>query len=59
MTQVKLTLVRSTAGRLPRHVQTVQGLGLRKTNSSAVVQLTPAIQGMIDQVGYLLKIEEV
>lgn len=59
MQQVKLTLVRSTAGRLPRHVQTVRGLGLRKTHSSAVVTVTPEVKGMINQVGYLLKVEEV
>lgn len=59
MQQVKLTLVRSTAGRLPRHIQTVRGLGLRKTHSTSVVTLTPEVKGMINQVAYLLKVEEV
>lgn len=54
----KVTLVHSTAGRLPRHRLTVRGLGLRRLHHSIELIGSPAIQGMLKQVAYLLKIEE-
>ncbi len=54
----KVTLVHSTAGRLPRHKLTVKGLGLRRLNQTRELIGSPAILGMLRQVGYLLKIEE-
>ena len=57
--KLKVTLVRSVAGRLEAHKACVSGLGLRKTNTSAVVEDTPAVRGMINKVGYMLKVEEV
>jgi large subunit ribosomal protein L30 len=60
MASLKLTLVKSTAKRLPNHKLCIQGLGLRKRlNGSVVVQDTPAIMGMINKVRYLLKVETV
>lgn len=56
--RIKLTLVRSPAGRLPRHRATVRGLGLRGLRSQVEVEDTSAIRGMINQVAYLLHIEE-
>jgi large subunit ribosomal protein L30 len=56
--QVKIQLVRSTIGRLPRHKASVKGLGLRRMHHTVIVQDTPANRGMINQVAYLLKIEE-
>ncbi len=57
--QVKLTLVRSAAGRLRAHRDCVRGLGLRKTGSSSVVLDTPENRGMIDKIAYMLRVEEV
>lgn len=54
----KVTLVHSTAGRLPRHKLTVKGLGLKRLHQSTEVIASPAIMGMLNQVSYLLKIEE-
>ena len=56
--QLKIQLVRSTIGRLPRHKASVKGLGLRRMHHTVIVQDTPANRGMINQVAYLLKIEE-
>ena len=56
---LKLTLVRSIAGRLPKHKATVASLGLRRMHHTVEVKDTPASRGMIDQVGYMLKVEEV
>ncbi|MCG2633978.1 MAG: 50S ribosomal protein L30 [Gammaproteobacteria bacterium] len=55
--KVKVTLVRSTIGRLRKHKGCVTGLGLRRVGSSTILEDTPAIRGMIQQVSYLLKVE--
>ncbi|HOY71470.1 MAG TPA: 50S ribosomal protein L30 [Methylotenera sp.] len=54
---IKVTLVRSTIGRIEAHKATVKGLGLRRMNHCVEVQDTPAIRGMINAVSYLLKVE--
>lgn len=55
---VKITLVKSTIGRKPKHVQIVKQLGLGKMNSSVVHADNAAIRGLVNMVSYLLKIEE-
>ena len=54
---VKVTLVRSPAGRLKAHRDCVRGLGLRRIGSSRVLQDTPPVRGMINRVRYLLSVE--
>ena len=54
---VKVTLVKSTIGRIESHKATVRGLGLRRMHHTVELQDTPAIRGMINTVGYLLKVE--
>ncbi|MCM8638429.1 50S ribosomal protein L30 [Accumulibacter sp.] len=54
---VKVTLVRSLIGTKESHRATVRGLGLRRLNSSSVLEDTPAVRGMINKVSYLLKCE--
>ena len=55
--RVRITLKKSLIGRKARHRATVRGLGLRKTNSSSELVLTPEVKGMIYQVRYLLNVE--
>ncbi len=55
---LKVTLAKSRFGRLPKHRATIQGLGLKKIGQTVELQDTPAIRGMINQVQYLLKVEE-
>lgn len=59
MATLKIKLVKSTIGRLPKHRATIQALGLRKINSVVVKQDNPQMRGMIHQVGYLLEVEEI
>lgn len=59
MAKIKVTLVRSTIGALPKHKKTVEALGLRKINSSNVHEDNVAIRGMIKQVCHLVKVEEI
>lgn len=56
--QVKITLVRSTIGRLKKHQACVRGLGLRRMHHTVVVNATPENMGMINKVSYMLKVEE-
>jgi large subunit ribosomal protein L30 len=58
ISDLKITLIRSVSGRLRSHQQSVRGLGLRKLHHSKVVKATPENLGMINQISYLLKIEE-
>ena len=57
--QIKVTLVRSVIGSNEKVRATVSGLGLRKTNSSRVLENSPNVRGMIRKVHHLLKVEEV
>lgn len=57
--KLKITRTRSLIGTRYSHRATVRALGLRKTNSSVVQPDNPAIRGMIDQVRYLVRVEEV
>ena len=59
MAELKITLVKSTIGAIPKHKKTVQALGLKKLNSSVVQQDNVAIRGMINQVCHLVKVEEI
>jgi len=54
---LKVTLVRSIAGRLQSHRACVKGLGLRRIGHVVEVEDTPSVRGMINRVNYLLKVE--
>jgi large subunit ribosomal protein L30 len=55
--KIKVTLVKSVIGTKQDHRATVRGLGLRRLNSSALLEDTPAVRGMIHKVAYLVKVE--
>ena len=57
--KLKVTLVRSTNGRLASHKACVAGLGLRRMHHSVEVIDTPDNRGMINKVNYMVKVEEV
>ena len=54
---LKVTLVKSPWGRLPKHRACLIGLGLRRVGSQRELEDTPAVRGMIDKVRYLLDVE--
>ena len=56
---LKITLVKSTIGSLPKHKKTVQALGLKKPNTSVEQQDNAAIRGMIAKVKHLVKVGEI
>jgi large subunit ribosomal protein L30 len=53
---VKVTLIKSVAGTKSDHRATVIGLGLRRLNSSRVLEDTPEVRGMINKVSYLIQV---
>ena len=56
---VKVTLVKSPIGAIPKHRATVAALGLKKLNKSVELPNNAAIMGMVKQVQHLVKVEEV
>lgn len=57
--KLKITLVKSTIGSIPKHRKTVEALGLHKTYKTVEMPDNAAIRGMIDQVRHLVKVEEI
>ena len=55
--RVKVTLVHSLINTKADHRATVRGLGLRRLNHTVELEDTPAVRGMINKVGYLLRCE--
>ena len=56
---LKITLVKSTIGAIPKHRATVKAMGLGKLQSSVVRPDNAAVRGMIHKVQHLVKVEEV
>ena len=56
--KLKITLVKSTIGRKPKHVEIAKQLGLGKLNSSVVQHDNPSIRGLINTIYYLVQVEE-
>ena len=56
--KIKVTLVKGLRGTLHTHRESVKGLGLRHRSHTVEVIDTPAVRGMINQVSYLVKVEE-
>jgi len=59
MAAIKVKLVKGLAGCSHQQRTVVQGMGLGKTNSTAILPDTPSTLGMIDKVGFLLTWERV
>ncbi|MCI8938793.1 MAG: 50S ribosomal protein L30 [Dorea sp.] len=58
MANLKITLVKSTIGAVPKHKKTVEALGLKKTGRTVVLPDNAATRGMVKQVQHLVKVEE-
>lgn len=55
---IKITLVKSTSGRLAKQQKTVEALGLRKIGQSVVKKDNECIRGMIFVVKHLVEVSE-
>lgn len=57
--KLKVTQIRSTINRIEAHKRVIVSLGLGRIGKSRIHDDSPAVRGMINKVGYLLKVEEV
>lgn len=55
---VKITQMKSSIGRLPKHRATLKGLGLRRIRHTVELEDTPSVRGMINSVSYMIKVED-
>ena len=58
MASIKIKLVKGLSGHLPRHRETIRGLGLARVGTTRIVPDTAATRGMVNQVAYLLDVSE-
>ena len=59
MAKVKVTQLKSLIGRKKNHRLSIKGLGLRGIGDSSILDDTPSVRGMINQVSYMVSVEEV
>lgn len=57
--KLKVTLVKSTIGAIPKHKKTVEALGLKKLHHTVELPNNAAVKGMVNQVKHLVKVEEI
>ena len=55
---LKITLVKSTIGAVPKHKKTIEALGLTKMHKTVELPDNAATRGLIKQVQHLVKVEE-
>jgi large subunit ribosomal protein L30 len=55
---LKITLVKSTIGAVPKHKKTIEALGLSKMHKTVELPDNAATRGMVKQVSHLVKVEE-
>ena len=57
--KLRVTLVKSTIGAIPKQVKTVEALGLTKLNKTVELPDNDAVRGMIFKVKHLVRVEEI
>ncbi len=57
--KLKITLIRSTIGQVPKNRATVAAMGLRKINQSVILPDNASTRGQIQNVRHMVKVEEV
>ena len=57
--KLKITLIKSTIGAVPKNRKTVEAMGLNKLHKTVEMPDNDATRGMIQKVRHLVKVEEV
>ncbi len=57
--KLKITLVKSTIGQVPKNRATVAAMGLRKINQTVELPDNASTRGQIQRVRHMVKVEEV
>jgi large subunit ribosomal protein L30 len=55
---LKVTLVRSHIGKMPKQRAVLNGMGLNRLNKTVILKDTPEIRGMISKVSHLVSVEQ-
>ena len=58
MSEIKIQLVKSLNGRLPKHVRIAEALGLKRIRQTVVKPDSAEVRGMLDKIGYLSEIKK-
>ena len=56
--KLRITLVKSPIGAVPKHRKTVEAMGLTKMHKTVEMPDNAATRGMIQQVQHLVKVED-
>ena len=59
MKKVRVTQIKSGIGRPINQKRTLAALGIKRMHHTVEKELTPQIQGMIETVQHLLRVEEI
>lgn len=59
MAKLKVTLVKSPIGAVPKNKAVVEALGLRKLNQTREYPDNAAVRGALAKVSHLVKVEEI
>ena len=57
--KLRITLVKSPIGAVPKHKKTVAAMGLTKMHKTVEMPDNGAVRGMIQRVRHLVKVEEI
>ncbi|GMQ58009.1 50S ribosomal protein L30 [Vallitalea sediminicola] len=57
--KLKITLVKSTIGAIPKHRKTAEALGLTKLHKTVEQKDNKAIRGMVNSIQHLVKVVEI
>ena len=57
--KLRITLVKSPIRAVPKHRRTVEAKGLTKMHKTVELPDNAATRGQIQQIGYMLKVEEI
>lgn len=58
MDMIKIKLVKSPIGRIEKHRRTIEALGFKKVNQVVEKKDTPQIRGMINQISFMVEVED-
>jgi len=56
--KLKITLVKSTIGQVPKNRATIAAMGLRKMHQTVVLPDNASTRGQIQKVRHMVKVEE-
>lgn len=57
--KLKVTLKKSPINKIKKHKRTLKALGLTKIGKTRIFPDNNAVRGMLEQVAYMLEIEEI